>query len=76
MRLFAFALTLALLFPRPVFAQDEVPTSWERFVKYTCDDLRIYLANHSEAEARAEAARLHFPDWLVKRFEACLRSPS
>lgn len=39
---------------------------------WTCDNLRTYLATHTEAEARAQAALMHLPKWVIKRAEKCL----
>ncbi len=39
---------------------------------YTCAKLHSYLAEHSEAEARAKAIELHLPQWVVRRAEKCI----
>jgi hypothetical protein len=37
----------------------------------TCQFVRDYVRKHGEAEARAKAAELHIPEWLIKKAESC-----
>jgi hypothetical protein len=37
-----------------------------------CDKLKVYLKNHTEAEARAEAVAKHLPQWVVRKAEKCM----
>lgn len=37
-----------------------------------CGKLKAYLQGHSEAEARAKAAEMHLPKWIIRKAEACL----
>lgn len=45
---------------------------WFDPAEWTCEKLRGYLATHSEAEARAKAAELHLPKWIIRRAERCV----
>jgi hypothetical protein len=81
MRLLAFAIVLAFLSIRPAHSADtwgekvgEAVPEWMKHVAHTCDDLRLYLQSHTEDEARAEAVRLNFPKWLIRKAEACPRA--
>lgn len=49
------------------------PPAWKKFAGMGCTELRNYLQSHSIAEAREEAARLHFPGWVIRQAERCLK---
>jgi hypothetical protein len=45
---------------------------WFNPAEWTCEKLKGYLATHNEAEARAKAAELHLPKWIIRRAERCV----
>jgi hypothetical protein len=61
-------LTLALLF---ALGACSLARAADAKPSYTCEWVRDYLATHTEAEARAKAAELHLPKWLVRKAEKC-----
>lgn len=54
---------------RPIVAPSKPKSAWS---EWTCDKLRGYLQNHTEAEARAKAAEMHLPNWVIRRAEKCV----
>jgi hypothetical protein len=41
-------------------------------VTYTCEFIRAFVAEHGEEAARAKAAELHLPKWIVRKAERCV----
>jgi hypothetical protein len=76
----ALFLVLAALFAVGACSMAHAGGLWPREDKpslsisdWTCERVRAYLATHTEAEARAQAAELHLPKWVIRRAERCVQ---